>query len=133
MRSFAWFSFAVVLAGSLTAQAGGAASLAGSWAGEMRQIDPDKETRYPMTLVLKGKTGATSYPTLKCNGALTKVAELKNGLAVYQEKVTNDEGGSCIDGVVTVTTYAGKIVLGWFAAFEGEPSLASATLSRETQ
>jgi len=118
------------IAGSGAAQAGGA-SLAGSWAGEMRQVDPDRESRYPVTLVLKGKSGTTAYPTLKCSGKLTRIAETKSGYAIYQETVTNDPGGSCIDGLVTVTTDAGKIVLGWFAEFEGTPSLASAVLERE--
>jgi len=119
-----------VAAGSVAARAGDA-SLAGSWAGEMRQVDPDRESRYPMTLVLKGKSGETSYPTLKCSGKLTRISETKSGYAIYQETVTNDPGGFCIDGIVTVTTDAGKIVLGWFAAFEGSPSLASAVLARE--
>jgi hypothetical protein len=47
--------------------------------------------------------------------------------------VTNEPGGSCIDGIVTVTTDAGKLVLGWYAAFEGAPSLASAVLNKDAQ
>ena len=96
----------------------------------MRQIDPDQETRYPMTLVLKGTTGATSYPTLQCSGALTKVAETKSGYTIYQEKITNEPDGSCVDGIVTVTTDAGNVVVGWFATFEGAPTVATAVLSK---
>jgi len=120
----------LVAAGSAVAQAGGA-SLNGSWAGEMRQVDVDRESRYPMKLTLKDNSGTTAYPTLKCTGALTRVAETKLGYAIYQENVTNEPDGACIDGIVLVTTDAGKIVLGWYATFEGEPSLASAVLVRE--
>lgn len=132
MRSLACLSFAagVVVAATYPAFAG-AVSVNGSWAGEMRQIDPDRETRYPMTMTLKGKTGASSYPTLNCTGALTKIAETKSGYTIYQEKVANNADGHCIDGVVAVTTDAGKLVLGWFSAFEGSPSLASATLEKD--
>lgn len=104
----------------------------GTWSGEMRQIDPDRDTNYPMTLTLsaKGKKAKVAYPTLKCTGALTKVADVKAGYAVYYETVTNEPGGNCIDGVVTITEDAGKLVLGWFATYGGGPSLASAVLER---
>jgi hypothetical protein len=131
MRLIGSVLLAVAFAGlSATAQAGDV-SLDGSWAGEMRQIDPDRESHYPVTMTLKGKSGTTAYPTLKCSGKLTRIAEAKSGYAIYQEKVTNDPGGTCIDGLVTMTTDAGKIVLGWFAAFEGTPSLASAVLVKD--
>jgi hypothetical protein len=132
MRSFAYLSFAALAAGSLSAQAGDApASVNGSWTGEMRQIDADREARYPMLLTLKGAKGTTAYPTLKCGGTLSRVSTTKSGYAIYQETVTNEPGGSCIDGIVIVTTDASKLVLGWYAAFEGAPSLASAVLNKD--
>jgi hypothetical protein len=132
MRSFAVLTLALV-AGTVTAHAGDAASVAGSWGGEMRQVDVDRETRYPMTLTLKGTSGTTSYPTLKCGGTLAKVGETNSGYAIYQETIKNEPGATCIDGVVLVTTDGGKLILGWYAAFQGAPALASAVLSREGQ
>ena len=131
MRSFALLSLAAVAFGTLPAHAAGAASVLGQWSGEMRQVDVERETRYPMTLAIKGKTGTTSYPTLKCAGTLSKIGETKGGYVLYQETVKNDPGETCIDGVVMVTTDAGKLVLGWYAAFEGQPSMASAVLSKD--
>jgi hypothetical protein len=129
MRFAVLASLAVLVAGSSLASAD-PVSVNGSWAGEMRQVDVDNETRYPMTLTLKGKTGETSYPTLNCGGALTKIADTKGGYAIYQERITNEPGGTCIDGVVLVTTDAGKLVLGWFATFEGAPAVATAVLRK---
>jgi hypothetical protein len=123
---------AVAVAASSPAMAGGSA-VAGSWSGEMRQIDPDGESKYPMTLVLQGTKGTSSYPTLKCGGTWSRIGETKDGYVIYKEKVANDDGGSCIDGVVIVRVDAGKLILGWFAAFEGTPSLASAVLEKEAK
>jgi hypothetical protein len=126
----------VLVAGSAVccagvAQAGGEA-LNGSWAGQMRQVDVDRETTYPMTLTIKGAKGTTSYPSLKCSGTLARVATTKAGYAIYQETIKNDPGGTCIDGIVTVTrNESGDVVLGWFAEYAGTPSLASAVLGRE--
>jgi hypothetical protein len=132
MRSFAYLSLAFVVAGSVTAQAGDApASVNGGWTGEMRQVDVDRESRYPMMLSLKGAKGTTAYPTLKCAGTLSRIGTTKSGYVIYQETIKNEEGGSCIDGIVLVTTDAGKLVLGWYAAFQGAPSLASAVLNRD--
>jgi len=134
MRSFAYLSFAVLVAGSVSAQAGDApASVNGSWTGEMRQIDADRETRYPMMVSLNGAKGTTTYPTLKCTGTLSRLGTSKAGYVVFQETVKNDPGGNCIDGVVTVTTDAGKLLLGWYGVFDGAPSLASATLDKDAK
>ncbi len=132
MRSFAWLSVVAIVAASSPVLAAAKPPTTGTWVGEMRQIDPDRETSYPMTLTLmsKGKKGKVAYPTLKCAGTLSKIADVKAGYTVYYETVTNEPGGTCIDGVVTVSHEAGKIVLGWFATFGGGPSLASAVLEK---
>ena len=96
----------------------------------MRQIDKLEEKTYPMELTFAGKKATTSYPSLKCAGALSKVAEVKGLYTIYKETIKNDEGGACIDGLVIVQQDAEKLILGWFAAFEGEPTLASAVLAR---
>lgn len=132
MRSFALFSLAGLLASAAVAQAG-PVSVTGSWSGEMRQVDVSRETHYPMTLVLNGKTGTSSYPQLKCGGTLTKIGETKSGYVIYQETIENEPGATCIDGIVLVTADSGKLILGWYAAFEGSPSLASAVLNREAR
>lgn len=127
-------SIALALTVTLTAgsaQAGGT-SLSGKWVGEMRQIDVKQETKYPMTLTLQGAKGATSYPTLKCAGTWSRVGE-KDGYTVYKETARNEADGSCTDGIMTVTLDAGKLVVGWFGVFEGEPSVATAVLQREAK
>lgn len=107
----------------------GAGGMSGSWSGQMRQIEANAETAYPMTLSFAGKSATSNYPTLNCSGTWTRVAS-KNGYVIYAEKVTNTKGASCIDGMVMVTMDEGKVVLGWFASYDGAPSVATAVLSR---
>ncbi len=128
----------VSLVVSLTQSAwAGNANLSGHWTGEMRQVDPDQESRYAMALSLKGSGGTTSYPSLKCGGSLEKIGDAAGGYVIFREKITYGGLGSdvergCIDGLLIVTQRDGKLVLGWFAAFDGLPSLASAVLEKET-
>lgn len=115
----------------------GDAKLSGRWAGEMRQVDPDQESRYLMTLRLEGSGGATSYPSLKCGGSLEKIGDAAGGYVIFREKITygalnSDVERGCIDGLLIITQRDGKLVLGWFAAFDGLPALASAVLEKET-
>ena len=107
----------------------GPVGLSGSWSGEMRQIETSAETTYPMTLTIKGKTAEANYPTLNCRGTWTKVAE-KHGYVIYAETVTNEEGASCIDGMVTVTARNGNVLLGWFGADALGPIVAMAALEQ---
>jgi hypothetical protein len=101
----------------------------GSWAGEMRQVEVSTEATYPMTLVFRNGSGKTDYPTLNCGGELTEIAT-HAGYTIYSEKVTNRKGATCIDGLVTVKIEGGTLILGWFAAYAGEPSLAAASLTK---
>jgi hypothetical protein len=125
------FVFAVSVAVVCGNAAAGAApaGINGSWAGEMRQIETTAEVKYPMALTINGKTAQSDYPTLNCSGTWTKVAE-KNGYTIYAERVTNKKGATCIDGMVMVTMDQGKVFVGWFAAYAGEPSVATAVLSK---
>ena len=109
--------------------AAGPAGMNGSWSGEMRQIEMSAETTYPMTLTIMGEGAESNYPALNCSGTWTRVAE-KNGYVIYAETVRNQEGASCIDGMVMVTLYKGKVFLGWFAADAGEPIVAMAVLGK---
>jgi hypothetical protein len=130
MRSFALISFLALSAGAAAAQAG-EQSVAGAWTGEMRQIDVGRETHYPMTLALNGKTGATTYPELNCAGALSRIGQTKSGVVIYQETIKNEPGATCIDGIVMITLDGDNVILGWYAAYQGSPSLASAVLTEK--
>ena len=54
----------------------------------------------------------------------------KNGYTVYWEKVANQKGATCIDGIVTVTINEGNVVLAWFAAYDGAPTVSTAVLAK---
>ena len=127
MRMLLTVAVALTISGG--AAVAGPAGLTGSWAGEMRQVEANAETTYPMTLSFGARTVTSDYPTLNCSGTWTKVAE-KDGYVIYAETVTNGKGATCIDGMVMVTIDQGKIVLGWFAAFGGAQSMATAVLSK---
>lgn len=129
MRCLASIAVVVgVCALSSVVQAGGP-SLAGSWAGEMRQIDVEDETRYPMTLTITRAKVESSYPTLRCAGVWTRIGETKDGYTIYHEKIVNEPGATCIDGVFVARAEAGKLIIGWFGVSGGAPGLASAVLS----
>jgi hypothetical protein len=132
MKVLASLSLAVIVASAAASPSmAGGVNVAGMWSGEMRQIDVDQETKYPMLLSLKGNKGTSSYPTLKCSGSWSRIGETKEGFAIYKEKITNEPGGSCIDGITIVQPYAGKLTLGWFATFDGAPTVASAVLAKD--
>jgi hypothetical protein len=128
MRSLVLLSAAALIVSATGANAG-SPSVTGSWTGDMRQVDVSSESHYPMTLTLNGKTGTSSYPQLNCAGTLTKVGQTESGYVLYQETIKNEPGATCIDGLVMVTVDGGKLILGWYAAYQGSPSLASAVLS----
>ena len=100
MRLFA--SIAVVAVFAAAPALAGSPGPSGMWSGQMRQIDKLQEKTYPMELTFAGKKATTSYPSLKCGGALTKIAEVKGVYTIYKETIKNDEGGACIDGLVIV-------------------------------
>ena len=108
---------------------------AGTWYGSMRQVNSDGEERYPMTLVLSENGGTTDYPKLKCGGELQRLGTATGGYVIYKETITRGAfnkrtGDGCVDGVVIIHAEGDAIVLGWFGAFDGEPMLASARLTR---
>ena len=116
---------------------GGALAKAGEivWSGQMRQVDVSSEKTYPMTVRFAGKIGYSDYPELECGGTWKRIGSAPGGYAIYLEKITrgadqHDDKGGCINGVVIMSTKGDKAVLGWFASLDGEPMLASATLSR---
>ncbi|MBI1211175.1 MAG: hypothetical protein GC190_06905 [Alphaproteobacteria bacterium] len=107
----------------------------GTWYDSMRQVDGEGEARYPMTLVLSEQGGTTDYPKLKCGGELERLGTASGGYVIYKETITRGafdkrKGDGCVDGVVIVHADGDALVLGWFGAFDGEPMLASAKLTR---
>lgn len=122
-----------LVAASITAEVASAGGKAETWVGTMRQVDVNGETTYPMTVTFDGATVESKYATLSCGGEWTRIGGTSPDYVIYKETVTygsitNPDAGACIDGVVIVTRRGGKMVLGWFANFEGEPMLASAEL-----
>jgi hypothetical protein len=116
---------------SATSALASGANVSGNWTGEMRQVDPTREASYPMSLTITGAKGKSSYPSLNCSGTWARIGQTKEGYAIFKETAVNEPEASCIDGVVIVRVDEGKLVLGWFASFEGTPSLASAVLAKE--
>src|SRR5262249_24431392 len=107
----------------------------GRWYGQMRQVNVDGEESYQMTLTLTESGGRSDYPKLRCGGELERLGTASGGYVVYKETITRggtDDGKArpCVDGVVVVHVDDDQLVLGWFGAFDGEPLLASARLSR---
>lgn len=107
----------------------------GTWYGSMRQVNSEGEERYPMTLVLSEHGGATDYPKLRCGGELERLGSASGGYVIYKETITRGafdkrKGDGCVDGVVIIHAENDALVLGWFGAFDGEPMLASARLTR---
>lgn len=126
MRAFA---VAVVALTASGAAAAGVPAMTGVWTGEMRQIEVDTEATYPMTLTFAGKSAVADYPTLNCSGIWTKVTE-RNGYVIYAEEAANRDGATCVDGMVMVTIDKGKVFVGWFAAYDGAPTVSTAVLSK---
>lgn len=123
---------------SLAVQPTQAGGIDGVWSGPMRQVDVSAEKTYPMTLTFKGGKGYSEYPDLKCGGLWKRIGTAPGGYAVYAEKITHGaevvgDAGGCIDGIITVSVKGDRAVLGWFASVDGEPSLASAVLTRRTK
>jgi hypothetical protein len=131
MNLFACVSIVTAAVAFASPVLAGSSPISGNWSGDMRQIDIDRESKYPMTLTLQGNKGTSSYPTLKCGGVWSRIGETKEGYTIFKEKVINEPGGTCIDGIAVVHAYAGKLVLGMFNAYEGAPGLASAVLAKE--
>jgi hypothetical protein len=109
-----------------------------TWSGQMRQVEVSAEKSYPITLTFKGGKGYSEYPDLKCGGVWTRIGSVGKQYEIYLEHITHGteakEGtGGCIDGVVTLAVKGDKAVLGWFASVEGDPFLASATLSLQAK
>ena len=104
----------------------------------MRQIEVNGEMDFPISVTFSGGKATSKYESLSCGGEWTRIGGTSPDYVIYKETITygsvNDpDTGSCIDGVVIVSRRNGKLVLGWFANFEGEPILAAAELAKAAQ
>lgn len=138
MRSFAFRSVLAAAVAVCFAEPSFAGDVGfdGAWAGQMRQIDTEEQTRYPMELNVKGDRLETRYRTLSCGGVLEKIAD-HDSYSIYREKITTgaikpSDTNGCIDGIVTLRPHNGNLIVGWFGVFEGLPTVAYATLERRS-
>jgi hypothetical protein len=103
----------------------------GTWTGMVAQNKG--QTGYTVIMTIAANAAETEYPELKCGGKLTRVGAA-NGYVFFTETITHgghDSGGSCIDGTITVTPAADKLVWGWVGGYKGETFVAWGTLARK--
>ncbi len=77
------------------------ASLAGSWAGTVKQTDPALSVTVQIQLTAGSSAGSISYPQLGCSGHLLLVSA--TGQVFTLEQGITSGQRSCNDGVVTLT------------------------------
>jgi hypothetical protein len=103
----------------------------GTWTGTAAQNKG--KSGYTVAMTITANSAETDYPELKCGGKLTRVGT-GNGYVFFTEVITHGgihSGGSCIDGTITVTPAADKLVWGWIGAYNGETYVAWGTLTRK--
>jgi len=103
----------------------------GVWSGSVTQVG--RSTGYTMVLTIEARTATTDYPDLGCSGRLTRLGS-GAGYVFYSETITSGRYDSakksgCIDGTLTVSKQNGRLLLGWFGAFQEQPVQATATLT----
>jgi hypothetical protein len=106
-------------------------ALLGTWTGMVAQNKGS--TGYTVVMTVSANGAETEYPELKCGGKLTRVGAA-NGYIFFTETITHggkNSGGGCIDGTITAAPAAGKLVCGWFGAYNGETFVAGETLARK--
>ncbi len=86
-----------------------------------------------MVLTIAAKSATTDYPDLGCSGKLTRLGS-GAGYVFYSETITTGrydavKKSGCIDGTVTVSKQNGRLLLGWFGAFQEQAVQATATLT----
>jgi hypothetical protein len=106
-------------------------AVTGTWTGMVQQNQG--QTGYSVVMTITANSAETDYPELKCSGKLTRVGAA-NGYVFFTETITRggkNSGGSCIDGTITVTPAADKLVWGWIGGYNGETYVAWGTLARK--
>lgn len=105
----------------------------GTWSGPVTQVDSDNS--YGLVLTLQGSSGETSYPELKCKGAVNQIADF-NGIAIFSERIIEgaysaDNPDGCIDGIFSLAPDGDTLMWSWFGRFEDEAYIAYARLGRK--
>jgi hypothetical protein len=94
-------------------------AVTGTWTGMVAQNKG--KTGYTVVMTITASSAETEYPELKCGGKLTRVGT-GNGYLFFTETITHGgihSGGGCIDGTITVTPAADKLVWGWIGGYNG--------------
>jgi hypothetical protein len=108
-----------------------AASIIGTWSGELNQVGSTTPYKFELSITANG--AETKYPDLDCIGKLTRVGQSKSYI-FFIEVITKgqaDKGGRCPDGTVTVARQGDKLALSWFGSVQGNIILASGALSKK--
>lgn len=111
----------VCLLASAPAQA---QTLAGQWCGVAEQTGPgDHRSEWDAVVELKGPTGTTEYPSLKCGGTLT--FERRDGnIHFYRERISYGHGLCLDEGLLGIELLGPTIRYEW----TGSGAKASAVL-----
>jgi hypothetical protein len=107
------------------------ADIDGSWTGAVLQQGRQKPYTLNMTVTKAG--GVTDYPDLKCAGKLTRVGS-SGGYTFFIETIIKGglaQGGTCINGSITLVSAGDKLAWGWVGADQGAATVASSTLARK--
>jgi len=81
------------------------ASLAGSWAGQVRQTDPVLTVSVRISLPAGSATGTITYPSLSCSGTLAIASVASDRLTLVQ--TIGSGRANCPDGVITLVSGPG--------------------------
>lgn len=103
----------------------------GSWTGEVQQTGGS--STYTIDMTLSGSGGTTDYPDLNCGGTLARVGSAK-GYVFYTETITRGgvgDGGTCIDGTITVAPGREGLAWSWTGTDEGLVIVAWSDLRRK--
>ena len=105
-------------------------SVAGYWTGEATQSDG---STYVVLMNLTDSGGGTNYPSLNCAGTLTRVGSA-NGYVFLTETITQGgvaQGGTCIDGSITVALTGEGLAWSWTGQEDGIVSVAWGDLRKK--
>lgn len=105
-------------------------SMQGEWAGPVTQSPPGKA--YAVILKMGPGGGETDYRELDCGGQLTLI-RFESGVALLTETITRgriDNGGTCLDGDLTLALIDGRLRYEWSGLHEGARISARSTLDR---
>jgi hypothetical protein len=124
-------SFVVPAASAQQKAKSAATGIEGSWGGAVQQLGSRKP--YALNLTVTKAGGTTEYPDLKCEGRLTRVGS-SGGYTFFIETITKGgvtQGGTCINGSITMLNVGDKLAWGWIGPDQGAVAAALSTLTRK--